>query len=122
VIIGRDAVAAFDFGGLSIRDYTADLDSSSSFAVISVPPGAAHGETWSKRSDKYYYIASGSIEFIDAGQTHELVAGDFCLVGKGERFSHRNTSAMPATVCLFHTPSFDMDSEVFEAVHDGGSA
>jgi mannose-6-phosphate isomerase-like protein (cupin superfamily) len=114
VIIRRDSVAAFDFDGLSIRDYTAGLDSASSFAVITVPPGATHAESWSKRSDKYYYVVSGTIEFTDAGETHALGTGDFCLVPQGERFSYRNTSGAPATVCLFHTPSFDSDFEVFE--------
>ncbi len=114
MIIGRDAVAPFDFNGLSIRDYTADLEVSSSFAVISAAPGASHVATWSKRSDKYYYVVSGAIEFTDAAGTCELGMGDFCFVPKGERFSYRNAREECATLCLFHTPNFDLDSEVFE--------
>ena len=114
MIISRDAVPLFDFDGLGIRDYTADLDSSSSFAVITVPSGVSHAESWSKRSDKFYFILAGGIEFTDAGETHELVAGDFCLVSRGDRFSYRNISETTAAICLFHTPSFDRDSEVFE--------
>jgi mannose-6-phosphate isomerase-like protein (cupin superfamily) len=114
VIIGHDAVPDFDFEGLRIRDYTAGIGSSSSFAVIAVPPGASHAVSWSKRSDKYYYVVSGSIDFTYCGQPHALHAGDFCLVSQGERFSYRNTSGEPATICLFHTPSFDLDAEVFE--------
>lgn len=48
------------------------------------------------------------------GKTRTLAAGDFCLVSQGDRFSYRNTSDAPARPCLFHTPSFDIDSEVFE--------
>ncbi len=114
MVITGDSVPPIDFGGLGIRDYTADLGTSSSFAVITVPPGTAHADSWSRRSDKYYYVATGTIEFTDSGQTHVLSAGDFCLVSQGERFSYRNRSEGAATLCLVHTPSFDLDSEVFE--------
>jgi mannose-6-phosphate isomerase-like protein (cupin superfamily) len=113
VIIRARAVTPFDFDGLAIRDYTAGYETTSSFAAITVPPGAVHAEAWSKRSDKYYYIATGTIEFIDSGEVHTLSSGDFCLVAKGEHFSYRNASDAPATLLLLHTPSFDADSEVF---------
>lgn len=114
MVIGRDSVAIFDFDGLGIRDYTAQLDSSSSFAVVTVPPGVSHAESWSRRSDKYYYVVSGTVEFLDADQVHELGPGDFCLVAQGDRFSYRNATQETATLCLFHTPGFDLESEVFE--------
>jgi len=60
VIIRMGEVVPFDFGGLGIRDYTAGQQLSSSFALISVPPGAAHPEAVSLRSDKYYFVVSGS--------------------------------------------------------------
>jgi mannose-6-phosphate isomerase-like protein (cupin superfamily) len=113
VIVRHSAVAPFDFDGLAIRDYTAGHETAASFAVITVPPGAVHAEAWSRRSDKYYYVAAGTIEFVDSGEAQELSAGDFCLVAKGEHFSYRNVSGAPATLCLLHTPSFDGDSEVF---------
>ena len=113
MIVRQESVLPFDFDGLAIRDYTAEQDASSSFAVISVPPAAVHQEAWSRRSDKYYYVLSGTIEFVDAGETHALSAGDFCLVSQGEHFSYRNVSDGPAKLCLFHTPAFDPDSEVF---------
>jgi mannose-6-phosphate isomerase-like protein (cupin superfamily) len=113
VIIRESAVTPFDFDGLAIRDYTAGYETTSSFAVITVPLGAVHAEAWSKRSDKYYYVSTGTIEFIVSGEVHELSSGDFCLVTKGEHFSYRNVSAAPATLFLLHTPRFDADSEVF---------
>ncbi len=115
MVVTRDSVPPIDFDGLGIRDYTAGLETSSSFAVITVPPGVAHADSWSRRSDKYYYVVTGTIEFTDSGQTHVLSAGDFCLVSQGGRFSYRNQSESPASLCLFHTPSFDLDSEVFES-------
>ena len=114
MIIRRDSVGAFDFGGLSVRDYTAGLDRSSSFAVIDVPPATSHARSWSKRSDKYYYVISGAIEFMDASGAHGLTAGDVCFVPQGEWFAYRNCSGVPSVILLFHTPSFDLDSEVFE--------
>ncbi len=114
MIVREATVPPSDFDGLAIRDYTAGQATSSSFAVIDVGPGVAHQVAWSRRSDKYYYIVSGTLEFVDSGQTHVLSAGDFCLVARGERFSYRNVSDQPAQLCLFHTPSFDLDAEVFE--------
>jgi mannose-6-phosphate isomerase-like protein (cupin superfamily) len=113
VIIQEKTVIPFDFDGLAICDYTAGHETTSSFAVITVPPGAVHAEAWSRRSDKYYYVVAGTIEFLDSGEVHTLSAGDFCLVAKGEHFSYRNVSEAPAMLCLFHTPSFDADSEAF---------
>jgi mannose-6-phosphate isomerase-like protein (cupin superfamily) len=113
LIIREGAVTPFDFEGLAIRDYTAGHETTASFAVITVPSGAVHAEAWSRRSDKYYYVLAGTIEFIDSGEVHTLSVGDFCLVAKGEHFSYRNLSEVPAMLCLLHTPSFDAESEEF---------
>jgi mannose-6-phosphate isomerase-like protein (cupin superfamily) len=102
-----------DFQGLRILDYTANLDGRSSFAVITVPPGSAHGEAWSKRSDKYYYMVTGEVEFTLDGQCQVLSAGDFCIVPKGQRFSYVNSGSAAAELVLVHTPCFDLNSEVF---------
>ena len=39
MIVRLDSVSPIDFGGLRILDYTADGQTTSSFAVITVPPG-----------------------------------------------------------------------------------
>jgi mannose-6-phosphate isomerase-like protein (cupin superfamily) len=114
MILKGSSVRPSDFEGLAIRDYTAEHATSSSFAVIDVAPGEAHQVSWSRRSDKYYYVVAGTVEFVDSGQSHVLEQGDLCFVAQGERFSYRNVSDKPARLCLFHTPSFDLDSEVFE--------
>jgi len=113
VIIRKREVSPFDFCGLAIRDYTAGQSVSSSFALVSVPPGAVHPKALSRRSDKYYFVVAGRVEFVVAGEACILSAGDFCLVPQGARFSYRNGSDTPATLCLVHTPGFDPDSEVF---------
>ena len=114
MIVRQDDVPSFDFDGLGIRDYTASHSLSSSLAVIDVEPGEAHKVSWSRRSDKYYYVITGSVEFTDSGRTEILSEGDFCVVRQGERFSYRNSSDEPCRLCLFHTPEFDLDSEEFE--------
>jgi mannose-6-phosphate isomerase-like protein (cupin superfamily) len=104
-----------NFGGLSIFDYTADAKLGSSLAVIEVPPGATHAESWSRRSDKYYLVIIGQLEFSLQGEQFSLGAGDFCFVQQGKRFAYANRSVSPARLVLVHTPSFELKSEVFDA-------
>ena len=112
--ISKGSTGQIDFEGLAIADYTAGKDLSSSIAEIAVPPGARHPRAYSKRSDKYYYVVSGHLEFDVDGRSFGLDPGDVCIILKGQRFSYRNTSEQPAKVVLVHTPSFDLESEAFE--------
>ena len=117
--IRRSELVSFDFEGLRIADYTAGKDVSSSVAEISVPPGVRHRTAWSKRSDKYYLMLEGSLDFVVDGEPVQLDGGDCCVIPRGTRFSYRNASHETARVLLVHTPSFDLDAEVFE--DDAGS-
>jgi len=114
MIVRKEEISAIDFGGLSILDYTAQLAGKSSFAVIAVPPGAVHQRSWSKRSDKFYYVVDGTVDFTVDGALNTLSAGDFCIVKKGAVFAYGNTSRKLASLILVHTPSFKLDEEVFE--------
>jgi mannose-6-phosphate isomerase-like protein (cupin superfamily) len=114
MIVRKSALQPIAFDGLRILDYTAQLESRSSLAVIDVPSGATHAESWSRRSDKYYLVVSGRIEFSLQGERFTLEAGDFCWVEQGKRFAYANRGASPAQLVLIHTPSFDLESEVFE--------
>jgi len=113
MIIREKSVQPIDFDGLKILDYTANRDTSSSFATITIPPGGEHTEAWSKRSDKYYYVISGRLLFILEGEKFDLAPGDFCLVVQGQRFSYKNPSQESVRLVLVHTPGFDLESEVF---------
>ncbi|MCG8589867.1 MAG: cupin domain-containing protein [Proteobacteria bacterium] len=113
MLVRQAALKALDFAGLRIFDYTAGTDLESSLALIEVPPKAAHGEAWSRRSDKYYLVVSGEIRFSLEGDEFALRTGDFCLVERGKRFDYRNDGPAAATLVLVHTPSFDLNSEVF---------
>ena len=112
--IRRAELDPLDFDGLAIFDYTAGLEVGSSLAVIEVPPGATHARAWSRRSDKYYLVTRGAISFSLDDERFGLAAGDFCLVRQGQRFDYRNEANEPATLVLVHTPSFELDAEVFE--------
>jgi mannose-6-phosphate isomerase-like protein (cupin superfamily) len=104
-----------DFDGLDIFDYTAAMETGSSMAVIEVPAGATHPRSWSRRSGKYYLVISGQILFVLEGDEFPLASGDFCFVEQGKRFSYKNDASSLATLVLVHTPSFDIESEVFES-------
>lgn len=112
-LIYHDSVEPIDFDGLRIFDYTSGRPWSSSLAVIEVRPGARHKEAWSRRSDKYYLVTAGEIEFVIDGTQHAMAAWDFCFVRQGQRFSYVNGGSRPAMLVLFHTPGFDLDDEVF---------
>lgn len=111
--LSRGTMTPLEFDGLRIFDYTAGQALSSSIATVDVPPGGRHAEAWSRRSDKYYLVSSGEIDFVLDGEPHALRAGDFCFVRQGRRFSYANNSRAPATLVLVHTPSFDLREEVF---------
>jgi mannose-6-phosphate isomerase-like protein (cupin superfamily) len=112
--IKHSTITPIAFEGLEIRDFTADSELSLSVAEILVPPGVTHRASWSKRSDKFYYIVEGCISFVLGTERMELAAGDCCVVQKGTRFSYTNGSNKPAKVLLVHTPSFDLAEEIFE--------
>jgi len=114
MIIRKAKAEQIDFGGLKIADYTASLNEKSSFAVISVPPGGSHKLSWSKRSDKYYFVIQGKIDFVLNGKELVLSKGDLCIVKKGKKFRYKNGSTEAVIMVLVHTPDFKLDQEVFE--------
>jgi len=114
MIIKENEVEQFDFDGLKITDYTAKLDENSSFATISVLPQISHKLSWSKRSNKYYYIITGKIKFIINDKEYVLSNGDLCVIMKGEKFKYKNNSNEIVKMILVHTPNFKLDQEVFE--------
>ncbi len=111
--IRKNELKPIDFEGIKIFDYTANQDTSSSFAIINVPAGKEHKKAYSKRSDKYYYVISGELFFVIDGKEFILKKGDFCFIPKGEIYSYRNKSDNSAIMAHIHTPNFKMDEEVF---------
>ena len=112
--ISKDSIEQIDFEGLQIVDYTSGRDITSSLADITVSPGVKHRKAYSNRSDKYYYIVSGHIQFNVEGELYDLYQGDACVILKGQKFSYKNDSDEPAKLILVHTPSFNLEFEVFE--------
>lgn len=114
MFITHDAVTPIEFDQLGIVDYTAGQDTSSSLAEITVPPGVSHRTSWSKRSDKYYYVVQGNLSFTVDGASSTLSAGDVCIIPRGGRFRYANVGPGDARLVLLHTPSFKLEFEVFE--------
>ncbi len=114
MFIKYETMSPIDFSGLKIVDYTAGQENSSSFAEITVPAGISHKVSWSNRSDKYYYVIRGCIDFTINNETKKLFSGDFCIVTKGIRFSYTNSGSDDAKLILVHTPGFKLEYEMFE--------
>jgi mannose-6-phosphate isomerase-like protein (cupin superfamily) len=114
MIIKYGEVKPLEFDGLAIIDYTAGKGTGSSFAELMVPAGISHKLSFSKRSDKYYYVVKGSVIFTVGGETEELSAGDVCIVPKGVTFKYSNRGPDDAKLILVHTPDFMLECEVFE--------
>jgi mannose-6-phosphate isomerase-like protein (cupin superfamily) len=106
-------VEPMQFEGLTIFDYTAGSNGSSSFAVVEVPVGVSHRLARSKRSDKRYFVAEGQFHFRIGDQQDSLTKGDYCLVQAGTPFSYRNAGDQPGQLILVHTPFFRMEDEEF---------
>ena len=114
VFIKQNEIKPIEFDGLQIFDYTANQDTQSSFAEITVPSGISHKISWSKRSDKTYYVIQGKVDFSIGEEQKQLSSGDVCIIPKGIRFSYINQGTEEAKLILVHTPSFQLESEVFE--------
>jgi len=114
MIIKENEAEQFNFDGLTITDYTAKLDENSSFATITVLPQISHKLSWSKRSDKYYYIITGEINFFVNDKDYVLSNGDLCVIKKGGKFKYKNNSSEIVQMILVHTPNFKFDQEIFE--------
>ena len=113
MFVSGTSLTPIDFAGLRILDYTAGHDLSASVAVIDVPAGGRHAEAWSKRSDKYYLVIAGAIQFVLDGIERELSTGDFCWVPQGSRFRYSNPGITLAKLVLVHAPNFELAQEVF---------
>ncbi len=82
-------------------------------AVNVVPPGAGHPRARSSRSDKYYLITQGTVEFTLDGSKLSLAKGDFCFIERGKWFSYANPSEREAELVLMHSPDFVLSAEEF---------
>ncbi len=113
MIVKRASAELIDSGGIRILDYTAGRDTRSSLAVVEVPPGGRHQEAYSQRSEKFYYVVAGRVAFSLDEDEYDLIAGDLCVVDQGRHFSYVNRTQDAARLLLVHTPSFQLESEVF---------
>jgi mannose-6-phosphate isomerase-like protein (cupin superfamily) len=114
MIIKHEEIKPIEFDKLKIIDYTAGQENSSSLAEITVPIDVKHKLSRSNRSDKYYYVVQGNVNFTLDKESNDLSPGDVCIIPKGKRFSYTNIGSIEAILILVHTPSFKLECEVFE--------
>jgi mannose-6-phosphate isomerase-like protein (cupin superfamily) len=119
VCIRRSDVEPFAFGDLHIWGYQPDRELSASLALIQAKPGAAHSRARSTRSDKFFYVLNGLVEFRVGEIEYWLTQGDLLVVPKGEWFEYRNGGGETATLIVFHTPPFTQDAEEYAAEAQG---
>ncbi len=113
VCVRRAQVEPSAFGNLQIWDYKPGSELSASVALVQARPGAAHGRVRSGRSDKYYYVLNGLVEFEVGRISFWLTQGDLLCIPKGEWFDYRNSGSDVATLLLFHTPPYRLADEQF---------
>lgn len=113
--IQKNNIRPLSFHNLIVLDYTADLSTSFSFAVIVVPPGCSHPRSRSRRSHKYYYAKSGTTSFTVGDEEFVLDPGDFLVIEKNKWFSYRNKSSSSVELVLIHDPRFVFEEEEFDS-------
>ena len=113
VFIRRSQAKEMQLGDLHVLAYTAELDGSSSMAITKVPPGASHRKVRSSRSDKYYYMVKGELEFVVDGETQTMMEGDACIVPVGQTFKYKNASDDESSVLVVQTPGYDPNAETY---------
>lgn len=114
MIIKSKEIQCIKWEGLSITDFTSDQDTQASFAKIQVSSGSKHKISWSKESEKLYYVLTGQLHFMIDNTDYVINSGDLCIVPVKSRFAYINKSNSPVELLLIHSPKFNIDNEVFE--------
>ena len=102
---------AIKFHDINIIDYTADLNTEISIALVKVPIGAKHSKAFSERSDKYYFIKKGTILFTRADKKHMLMENDMIIIEKGQHFEYMGITE--TEMLLIHYPFYEIAYEKF---------
>jgi len=111
--IRRSEAQPLASGDLQIWAYRSERQQGASIALVQAKPGAVHSRARSTRSDKYYYVLNGLVEFQVGQIAYWLTQGDLLIIPKGEWFSYRNSGPEMATLLLVHTPPFQLEAEEF---------
>ena len=119
VCVRRANVEPFAFGDLQIWDYKMSGERGSSIALVQVKPSVSHGLARSTRSEKYYYVLSGMVEFEVGRISYWVTQGDLLVIPRGEWFDYRNSGRDMATMILMHTPPFNLEDEEFAGERKG---
>ena len=114
MIIKSNEIQSIIWEGLSITDFTSNQNTQSSFAKIEISSGNKHKISWSKVSEKSYYVLTGQLHFMIDNRDYIVNSGDLCIVPLNTKFAYMNKSINPVEILLIHSPKFDIENEVFE--------
>jgi len=104
------------FNKMKICDFTSEFESSSSFHSVHVPPGVVHGAAHSEKSDKYYYIVSGTLDFKVGGASQIVSDGDLIFIKRGIELNYKNVSDDDVILTVVNTPKMEIENEVFTII------
>lgn len=114
MIIKSKEIQSVKWEGLSITDFTSNQDTQSSFAKIEISSGNKHKISWSKVSEKLYYVLTGQLHFMIDNRDYVVNSGDLCIVPVNTKFAYMNKSNNSVEILLIHSPNFNVENEVFE--------
>ena len=114
MVITSSEIRSVKWEGLSIHDFTSNQDTQSSFAKIEISSGAKHKLSWSKVSEKFYYVLTGQLHFMIDNSDYVVNSGDLCIVPVNTRFAYMNKSNSTVEILLIHSPKFNIENEIFE--------
>lgn len=114
MIIKSKEIQSIKWEGLSITDFTSNQDTRASFAKIEISSESRHKISWSKKSEKLYYVLTGQLHFMIDNNEYILNSGDLCIVPVKSKFAYMNKSNSTVELLLIHSPKFNIDNEVFE--------
>ena len=106
-----------------------DLERDLASLLTTVPNAEVVGPLWEPGGERITYTlidgqkeirflstsADGTGETIPIATVETSWGVASSYDGQGKRFAYRNESSSPATLVLVHSPSFDLESEVFTA-------
>ncbi len=71
-----------------------------------------HGKVKTKKSDRTYFVISGSGEFIINGNVILVKRHDMIIIPKDTLYDYKATRGKTLKLFLLHTPAYNRDAEV----------
>ncbi len=87
--------------------FVTGVETNRAFAMFEayVPPGNGSPPHVHHREDEMFYVIEGEFEFIVAGESKRLTAGDFLLGKRGVPHNFKNVGKKPGRMLITVTPA-----------------